>query len=80
MIEPWHPHGPLIRQWRDSASRRERFLLGKLFLPQLLVVAFVNKVGWRETKRIIYRFQAVVVDKLDDELISGCREGTRGLA
>ena len=70
-IESWHPHESLIRQWRDSASRRERFLFGKLVLPQSLVAVFSNKVGWRETKRSIHEFQAVVVDKLDDELKSG---------
>ena len=70
-IESWHPHESIVRQWRERASRRERFLLGKLVLPHSLVAAFINKVGWRETKRIIYKFQAVVVDKLDGELKSG---------
>ena len=50
-IEWWHPHESLIRQWRDSASRREKFLLGNLVLPQSLVVALSNKVGWREIKK-----------------------------
>ena len=50
------------------------FLLGKLVLPQSLVVAFINKVGWHETKRIIHKFQAVLVDKLDNELKSGWQE------
>ena len=70
-IESWHPHESFVRQWRERASRRERFLLGKLVLPQSLVVVFINKVGWRETKRIVYKFQAAVVDKLDEELKSG---------
>ena len=55
----------------DSASRRERFLIGQLVLPQLLVSVFCNEVGWRETKRIIHKYQEVVVDKMDDELKSG---------
>ena len=46
-------------------------MLGRLVLPQSLVAVFSNKVGWRETKRSIHEFQAVVVDKLDDELKSG---------
>ena len=70
-IEWWHPHESLVRQWRDSASRRERFLIGKLVLLQYLVAVFCNKVGWRETKRIIHKYQEVVVDKMDDELKSG---------
>ena len=70
-IESWHPHELFVRQWRERASRRERFLLGKLVLPQSLVVAFINMVGWRETKRIIYKFQVAVVDRLDEELKSG---------
>ena len=40
-------------------------------LPQSLVVAFIYKAGWRETERIIHKFQAVVVDKLGGELKSG---------
>ena len=69
-IESWHPHESLVRQWRDSASRRERFLIGKLVLPQSLVAVFRDKVGWRETKRIIHKFQEVVVDRFDDGLRS----------
>ena len=46
-------------------------MLGKLVMPQSLVAVFSNKVGWRETKRIIHKFQAVVVDKSDDVLESG---------
>ena len=74
-IESWHPHESPIRHWRDSAPRRERFLLGILVLPQSLVAVFSNKVGWLETKRIIHKFQAVVVDMLDDELKSGWQGG-----
>ena len=70
-IESWHPHEFLVGQWRDSASRRERFLISKLVLPQSLVAVFCNKVGWRETKRIIHKCQEVVVDKMDDDLKSG---------
>ena len=46
-------------------------MFGKLVFPQSLVAVFSNKVGWRETKRIIHKFQEVVVDKIDDELKSG---------
>ena len=70
-IESWHPHESQVKQWRDNASRRERFLIGKLVLPQSLVAAFCNKVGWGETKRIIHKYQEVVVDKMEDELKSG---------
>ena len=45
--------------------------MGKLVLPQSLIAVFCNKVGWRETKRIIHKYQEVVVDKMDDELKSG---------
>ena len=45
-IQSWHPHESLARQWRNSASRRERFLIGKLVLPQSLVAVFCNKVGF----------------------------------
>ena len=70
-VESWHPHEALVRQWRREASSRERFLLGKLVLPQSLVLLFINKVGWKETKRVIHKFQSVVVDRLDEELKSG---------
>ena len=70
-VESWHPHEALVRQWRKEASRRERFLLGKLVLPQSLVLLISNKAGWKETKRIIHKFQTVVVDRLDEELKSG---------
>ena len=50
--------------------RRERILIGKLVLPQSFVAIFCNKVGWRETKRIIHKYQEVVVDKMEDELKS----------
>ena len=46
-------------------------MIGKLVLPQSLVAVFCNKVGWRGTKRIIHKYQEVVVDKMDDELKSG---------
>ena len=46
-------------------------MLGERVLPQSLVAVYSNKKGWRETKGIIHNFQAVVVDKLDDELKSG---------
>ena len=55
----------------SSGSRRERFLISKLVLPQLLVVVFCNNVGSLKTKRIIHKYQEVVVDKIDDELKSG---------
>ena len=70
-MESWHPHESFVRQWRERASRRERFLLGKLVLPQSLVLALISKVRWRETKRIIYKFQAAVIDKLDVDLKPG---------
>ena len=28
-------------------------------------------MGWQETKRILYKYQELVVDKMDDELKSG---------
>ena len=46
-------------------------MIGELVLPQSLVAVFCNKVGWRETKRIIHKYQEVVVDKMEDELKSG---------
>ena len=46
-------------------------MIGKLVLPQSFVAVFSGKVGWRETKRIIHKFQEVMVDKLDDELKPG---------
>ena len=70
-IKSWHLHESLVRRWRDSASRRKRFLIGKLVLLQSLVAVFCNEVDWRETKRIIHKYQEVVVDKMDDELKSG---------
>ena len=72
-LDAWQPHEELIREWRSEASKRDRFLLGKLVLPRSLVGVLITKVGWRETKRVIFKFQSVVVDRLDNVLKGGWR-------
>ena len=58
----------LVKDWRCQARERDRFLLGKLLIPQSLHEHLVKHVKSKEAKRNIRMFQSNIVPILDEIL------------
>jgi len=57
-----------VKEWRDQAKERNRFLLGKLVIPQNLYEYLVQNFKSRESKRMIRIFQSNIANILDEKL------------
>ena len=60
-LQSWGPHFPLISSWRQHAQPRDRFLLGKLVLPNSLVAYLRNAMGPRAANMCIRHFQSHIL-------------------
>ena len=52
----WGPHQPMVVSWRCTASPRDRFLLGKLVLPDSLVMHLREALGPRQARIAVSLF------------------------
>ena len=70
LVKAWIESWPLsiqtkIKQWRTIANQRDRFILGKLCIPSNLRQCFKEwKISWRDSRKMIRKFQNTVTDKM----------------
>ena len=60
-IRSWGPHSALVASWRLQAQARDRFLLGKLVLPNSLVEYLKLALGPRAAKACITSFHTQIL-------------------
>ena len=63
-LHAWGVHTPLITAWREQASARDRFLLGKLVLPNSLVATLRQALGPRGARNAANGFQRHILPSL----------------
>ena len=63
-VQAWGQHEAMAWEWRQSATPRERFVLGKLAVPHSLVHILVDKLGQRKGMRAVREWQGRVLDSL----------------
>ena len=67
-LDAWGPHLPFVLQWRRSAGARDRFLLGKLVLPDSLVACLKASLGNRRALSAVRHFHTHILPGLSDTL------------
>ena len=60
----WETHMPLMSTWRNGASQRDRFLLGKLVLPNSLVATLKATLGPRVARTAATTFHRRILPLL----------------
>jgi ribonuclease HI len=73
-LQSWGPHMHSVAGWRMQASRRDRFLLGKLVLPNSLVAFLKDNLGNRGAAAAARKFQATILPSLQNVLPQWCAE------
>ena len=66
----WGPHQHMAATWRGAASSRDRYLLGKLVLPNSLVVYLKAHLGPRHARSAVNLFHRNILSQLTATLPS----------
>ena len=67
-LQAWGPQRSLVTSWRNTATPRDRFLLGKLVLPVSLVEHLRAVLGPRSSTSTIKYFHAYILPLLSPSL------------
>ena len=63
-LDAWGCHRQLLNAWRQVATERERFLLGKLVIPWGLWLHLQEALGLKVARQAVRHFQATILYKL----------------
>ena len=63
-LDAWGPHRPVLSAWRQAASARDRFLLGKLVIPWGLWLHLQEALGLKAARKAVRHFQGTILYKL----------------